>query len=177
MTTGRAIVEVAECSSHSARSIISALSLSSRTTARRTVHTLIGSYVAFNTSTRPTARPRRWCSGCGADPNGSGVTDVAIGCSLRRSLPGAALDLCRRVGAQDLEPLHVPTEPGQCSGHRAVALVALHVDEEHVAAQALLAGSRLDPREVDAALGKLRQARHQPAGRLRAHAPEHHRGL
>ncbi len=43
MTIGRAIVLVAEWSSQSERSIISAFSLSSSTTARRTVHTLIGS--------------------------------------------------------------------------------------------------------------------------------------
>jgi hypothetical protein len=139
MTTGRAIVELAECSSHSARSIISALSLSSNTTARRTVHTLIGSYVAFNTSTRPTARPRRWCSGCGADPSGSGVTYVAIGSVLAPSLPGAALDSGRRVGAQHLQPLDVAAEPVQGGRDRAIVLVALHLDEEHVAAQALLA--------------------------------------
>src|SRR5256885_13027532 len=86
MTAGREMVELAECSSHSACSIISAFSLSRSTTARRTVQTLIGSYVAFNTSTRPTARPRRWCSRCGADPNGSGVTEAAIGLVLARSL-------------------------------------------------------------------------------------------
>src|SRR5690349_18412492 len=139
MTTGRAIVELAECSSHSARSIISALSLSSRTTARRTVHTLIGSYVAFNTSTRPTARPRRWCSDCGADPNGSGVTDVAIGSVLLGSVPGCAPDSGGRIGAQDLEALHASAEPQQGGADGGVLFVALHVHEEHVAAQALLA--------------------------------------
>ena len=53
ITAGRFIVVLAECSCHSECSMTSAFSLSSSTTARRTVHTLIGSYVAFNTSTRP----------------------------------------------------------------------------------------------------------------------------
>ena len=55
MTIGRASVVVSECSSHEARSMTSAFSLSSSTTARRTVQTLTGSYVAFSTSTRPLA--------------------------------------------------------------------------------------------------------------------------
>ena len=43
ITTGRAIVELSECSCRWPRSKSSALSFSSNTTARRTVHTLIGS--------------------------------------------------------------------------------------------------------------------------------------
>ena len=43
MTTGRASVVVSECSSRLERSISSAFSLSSSTTARLTVQTLIGS--------------------------------------------------------------------------------------------------------------------------------------
>src|ERR1700757_5301345 len=115
MTTGRAIVEDAEGSSHSARSMISALSLSNRTTARRTVQTLIGSYVAFNTSTRPTSRPRRWCSGCGADPNGSGVTEVAIKVSRWRAVyrgdwrdPWVARRLARAWGVTAAPGLNRP---------------------------------------------------------------------
>jgi hypothetical protein len=72
MTTGRGIVECSERSSRLECSMISAFSLSSRTAARRTVHTLTGSYVAFRTSTRPDSRPRRRCSGCGANPPGPG---------------------------------------------------------------------------------------------------------
>ena len=72
MTTGRGIVECSERSSRLECSMISAFSLSSSTAARRTVHTLTGSYVAFRTSTRPDSRPRRRCSGCGANPPGPG---------------------------------------------------------------------------------------------------------
>src|SRR2546423_15446132 len=57
MTTGRASVVLSECSSWRPRSSSSALALSSSTTARRTVHTLIGSYVAFSTCTRPPIAP------------------------------------------------------------------------------------------------------------------------
>ena len=72
MTTGRGMVECSERSSRLECSMISAFCLSSRTAARRTVHTLTGSYVAFRTSTRPDSRPRRRCSGCGANPPGPG---------------------------------------------------------------------------------------------------------
>src|SRR5664279_1947814 len=78
MTIGRDIDRVAEGSSQSACSRTSAFSLSSSTTARRTVQTLIGSYVAFKTSTRPTSRPRRRCSESGADHDGAGGTGFAM---------------------------------------------------------------------------------------------------
>src|SRR6202030_8892 len=83
--TGRAIVEVSECSFAGPRSSRTAFSLRSRTTARRTVQTLIGSYVALRTSTRPPiadvgddAGPCRWCSSGDTDPTVSGGTVLAI---------------------------------------------------------------------------------------------------
>src|SRR5579884_4210323 len=88
MTTGRWSEVLAECSSQSACSITSAFSLSRRTTARLTVHTLIGSYVAFNTSTRPTSRPRRWCSGGDADHAGAGAEVAMAGRQFTGALPG-----------------------------------------------------------------------------------------
>src|SRR3954471_13344774 len=76
----------------------SAFSLSSRTVARRTVHTLIGSYVALRTSTRPPDQrpqpsdsgPCRWESIGGTDPSGAGGTAaVAIaGRSVAQQNPG-----------------------------------------------------------------------------------------
>src|ERR1700744_5738497 len=77
-----------------------------------------------------------------------------------------------REGAQDLEPLDPRRQPFQTGGDRRILLVALEVDEEHVAPEALLARARLDASEVDAALRELRQAGHEPPRRLGAHAPE-----
>src|SRR5215212_328592 len=53
ITTGRGTVRLSEWSAHSPCSMTSARSFSTSTVARRTVHTLIGSYEAFSTSTRP----------------------------------------------------------------------------------------------------------------------------
>src|SRR5919107_672791 len=82
MTTGRGSEPFAQCRSRVPISTISALLLSSSTVARRTVHTLIGSYVAFRTSTRPPDQrpepsepgPCRWWTGGGTDPSGAGGT-------------------------------------------------------------------------------------------------------
>src|SRR5215208_6664756 len=82
MTTGRGSEPVAQCRSRVPISITSALLLSSSTVARRTVQTLIGSYVALSTSTRPpdqrpvpsASGPRRWKSLGGTDPTGAGGT-------------------------------------------------------------------------------------------------------
>ena len=78
MTTGRGIAVCSECSSHAACSSTSAFSLSSRTAARRTVQTLIGSYVALRTSTRPASRPRRWCSEPARTPLGLVVSSLPM---------------------------------------------------------------------------------------------------
>src|ERR1700756_900813 len=161
MTTGRAIVVDVECSSHSACSITSAFSFRRSTTARRTVQTLIGSYVALSTSTRPTSRPRRWCPVCGADPSGSGGTREAIGVRWRpfSGAPGGTPPDRAASGGrerpQDAYLLHVGAHGRQPGGDVCVVLTTLEVDEEHVAAQALLARARFDAREVDAALCEL----------------------
>src|SRR4051812_18257118 len=62
VTTGGDIGGRSEGSSPGAGATTPALDFSSRTTARRTVQTLIGSYDALRTSTRPPSRPRRRCS-------------------------------------------------------------------------------------------------------------------
>src|SRR5918997_1956946 len=87
MTTGLVIDPRAQCRSCGPISMTSALPLSSSTVARRTVQTLIGSYVAFRTSTRPPDQrpepsvpdPCRWWSTSGTDPTGAGGTAVAMG--------------------------------------------------------------------------------------------------
>src|SRR5687767_5370226 len=120
MTTGRGNEPDAQCRSREPTSITSALLLSSSTVARRTVHTLIGSYVALRTSTRPpdqrpqpsASGPCRWESLGGTDPSGAGGTAaVAIAgadCSPaddRNPRPGArcgGFEPCagvRRAGA------------------------------------------------------------------------------
>src|ERR1700709_1125530 len=86
MTTGRGSEPVAQCRSFVPISMTSALSLRRRTVARRTVHTLMGSYVALRTSTRPPLQrllepsasgPCRGWSPGGTDPSGPGGTAVA----------------------------------------------------------------------------------------------------
>src|SRR3954464_15946088 len=86
MTTGRGSEPVAQCRSCVPISTTSALDLSNRTVARRTVQTLIGSNVALSTSTRPPLQrllepsgsgPCRGGSPSGTDPSGPGGTAVA----------------------------------------------------------------------------------------------------
>src|SRR6185312_13095748 len=86
MTTGRGSEPVAQCRSCAPISMTSALDFSSRTVARRTVQTLIGSNVALSTSTRPPLQrllepsesgPCRGWSPNGTDPSGPGGTAVA----------------------------------------------------------------------------------------------------
>src|SRR3954471_17639514 len=95
MTTGRGSEPVAQCSSCVPISTTSALSLSRSTVARRTVQTLIGSYVALRTSTRPPLQrlpepsasgPCRGWSPGGTDPSGPGGTAVATIRSVAASL-------------------------------------------------------------------------------------------
>src|SRR5918992_1387924 len=86
ITTGLGSEPVAQCRSVAPISMTSAFSLSSSTVARRTVQTLIGSYVALSTSTRPPDQrpvpsvldPCRWWSTSGTDPTGAGGTAVGI---------------------------------------------------------------------------------------------------
>src|SRR5918995_4316811 len=95
MTTGRGNEPVAQCRSREPTSITSALLLSSSTVARRTVHTLIGSYVALRTSTRPPDQrpqpsdsgPCRWESLGGTDPSGAGGT-AAVAIAGAKCSPG-----------------------------------------------------------------------------------------
>ena len=77
--------------------------------------------------------------------------------------PSPPRPLCGGVGAEHADPLRLRPQRLQRLGHRRVVLAALDVDEEHVAAEALLARARLDPRQVHAAEGELRQAADQPA--------------
>src|SRR5687767_213177 len=87
MTTGRGSEPVAQWRSCVPTSMTSALDFSSRTVARRTVQTLIGSNVALRTSTRPPLQrlhepsesgPCRGGSPSGTDPSGPGGTALAI---------------------------------------------------------------------------------------------------
>src|SRR3954454_5349116 len=94
MTTGRGSEPVAQCRSCVPISTTSALDFSNSTVARRTVHTLMGSYVALSTSTRPPLQrlwepsesgPYRGWSPSGTDPSGPGGTALAIGAECSRS--------------------------------------------------------------------------------------------
>src|SRR6201991_2095111 len=111
MTTGLGSEPDAQCRSVAPSSMTSAFSLSRSTVARRTVQTLIGSYVALSTSTRPPDQrpepaapdPCRWWSASGTDPPGPGGTAVAIaGRSVDGGSAGSVND---RVGAQDANGL------------------------------------------------------------------------
>src|SRR4051794_17237745 len=110
MTIGFGRLVCSERRLHVERSTSSAFSFSSRTAARRTVHTLMGSYVALRTSTRPPSRPRRRCSASDVDPTGAGgeltaMTNLARECSGRR---GGSEQVWRgRVGAQHTDLLAV----------------------------------------------------------------------
>src|SRR5829696_9258296 len=132
ITTGLASEPVAQCSVWLPTSIISAFSFRSRTVARRTVQTLMGSYVALSTSTRPPdQRPRPSASGpcrgwspSGTDPTGPGGTAVAIlrEVYLRRGRERPEYAHRSRVRAQRLDRLR----------DRGVARIAVEIDEEHV---------------------------------------------
>src|SRR5215208_5369334 len=105
MTTGRGSEPDAQCRSRLPISMTSALLLSSSTVARRTVQTLIGSYVALRTSTRPpdqrplpsAAGPCRGESFGGTDPSGAGGT-AAVAIAGAKCSP--ADDRNRRPGAR-----------------------------------------------------------------------------
>src|SRR3954452_16609364 len=144
--------ERSECSSQFARSMTSALSFRSSTTARRTVHTLIGSKVALRTSTRPEDRG----SMLGSGYRQGGRT---------------------RVGAQDADAVAVRVECADRLGHRRVVGAPLAVGEEQVVAELPARRPGLDLDEVDAAEGELRQAAHEPSGAVVARACEEDRRL
>src|SRR5919112_2347773 len=86
MTIGRGSEPDAQCRSWAPTSTTSAFAFSSSTVARRTVQTLMGSYVALSTSTRPPLQrllepsqsgPCRGWSPSGTDPSGPGGTALA----------------------------------------------------------------------------------------------------
>src|SRR5688500_14870308 len=122
MTTGLVMEPRAQWRSCGPISMTSAFSLSRSTVARRTVQTLIGSYVALSTSTRPPdQRPepsavdpcRRW-STSGTDPAGAGGTAVAI---AGRSVEGEAGDSpVVREGAEHAHRLAVSPQGGDRGG-------------------------------------------------------------
>src|SRR5918995_3649941 len=114
MTTGRGSEPVAQWRSRVPISMTSALLLSRSTVARRTVQTLIGSYVAFRTSTRPpdqrpqpsAAGPCRWEALGGTDPSGAGGTAavaIAGGSVAQRSPEPRSLARDARVRAGSVE--------------------------------------------------------------------------
>src|SRR4051794_19352188 len=106
MTAGRAIVMFSAWRRRSERSSTSARSLRIRTTARRTVQTLIGSYEALRTRTRVV-----FTSGASL-PGGSGVQ--------------------HRIRAEHLERLDPPGERVESLADLLVAGRAVEVGEEHV---------------------------------------------
>src|SRR5215218_7466926 len=156
----------------------SAFSLRRSTVARRTVQTLIGSYVALRTSTRPPDQrpvpsafdPCRWWSESGTDPTGPGGTAVAI---AGRSVENRAVASGGgRERAEHPYGLATARQSGDRVRHAGLDHGALEIAEEHVVTQPDPARARLDPREVDAARGELAQAVDEPARRQVAGAPE-----
>src|SRR5918997_171522 len=157
MTTGLGSEPVAQCRSVAPISMTSAFSLSRSTVARRTVQTLIGSYVALRTSTRPPDQrpepseldPCRWWSASGTDPIGAGGTAVAIaGRSVVGATGGSGGDPER---AEHADRLAAPAQPRDGGGDIGIRSRALEVAEEHVVAEAHAPRTRLDAGEVDPA--------------------------
>ena len=104
---------------------------------------------------------------------------VARQCSgdgVARIPPGAPLGGTGTSRAR-AAPRRAPRSAGERLGDVRLGVAPLEVGEEHVAAEPLLARPRLDPGQVDVAVGELRQAADEPAGRLGADAPEDDRGL
>src|SRR3954468_8812053 len=132
MTTGRGSEPVAQCRSCVPISTTSALDFSSSTVARRTVHTLIGSYVALSTSTRPPLQrllepfesgPCRGWSPSGTDPSGPGGTAVAIGAECS----GRSRPFLRRERPEDSNHFGVLAQVADgasdgCLGHRSLEI-------------------------------------------------------
>src|SRR5919109_2280742 len=176
MTTGRGSEPLTQWRSLVPISSTSALSLSNRTVARRTVQTLIGSNVAFSTSTRPPDQrpepsvtdPCRWSCPRDTDRAGAGGTALSMAepeCSrairrpkwrIRRGGVGSSRSGGDGIGAEYAHDLGLAAQALDRVGHRAGARVPLTVEEEHVAAQPLLERPRLDAREVHAAERELR---------------------
>ena len=140
--------------------------------ARRTVHTLMGSYVALSTSTRPPdQRPapsglgpcRGWSPG-GTDPSGPGGTAVAMTCA-ECSYGADGNEPSTRTPSAWERSAPIAWATGGSSG------AAVEVDEEHVVPEPAPPRARLDAGQVDLAVGELGQAAHEPARRGRRSAP------
>src|ERR687897_1181357 len=168
MTTGLVIEPRAQCRSCGPISMTSALLLSSSTVARRTVQTLIGSYVALSTSTRPPDQrpepsavdPCRRRSTSGTDPAGAGGAAVAI---AGRSVDGDSGGSARcRERPEHPHGLAVPAQPGNRGGDIGAPSRSLEVAEEHVAAEPDAPGARLDACQVGLARRELGEARDEP---------------
>src|SRR5262245_40659687 len=154
MTTGRGSEPLTLCRSLVPISSTSALSLSSRTVARRTVQTLIGSNVALSTSTRPpdqrpepsVADPCRWSCVRATDRGGAGGTALSMAeaeCSrairrlrwqFRPTGAGSGRSWRDGIGAEDAHDLGLAAQALDRVGHRAGARLTLAVEEEDVAA-------------------------------------------
>ena len=139
--------------------------------ARRTVHTLMGSYVALSTSTRPPDQR----------PAPSGLRSVPRVVSGRHRPQWAWWYSCRHdlaecsYGADGNEPsTRTPSRMGAQRtdrlGHGRIVRAAVEVDEEHVVAEPSPPRPRLDAGEVDLARRRTRRgsARASPAGRRSA---------
>src|SRR5919204_531823 len=157
--------EGAQRGSQLAWSSSSAFSLRMRTAARRTEQTLIGSYVALRTSTRPASRPRGRCSRTGADPTWPGGVWLPMATDLPQQCSGDRGDAPSGggIGTEHAHLLAVGVQPGDRVGDRRLVRPALKVGEEQVVAELPAPRARLDLREVHAAEGELRQAAHEPA--------------
>src|SRR5215217_7970235 len=142
MTTGRGIAVCSERSSQAACSSTSAFDLSSSTAARRTEHTLIGSYVALRTSTRPASRPRGRCSMTGADDRGPGGVWLPMAATCAGSVavwPDAGSGSGSGIWAEQPHLLAVGAESLDRLGDGRVVRVPLHVEVEDVVPQRALA--------------------------------------
>src|SRR3954471_8019426 len=159
MTIGLGRLVCSERRLQFAFSTSSAFSLSSSTAARRTVQTLIGSYAALRTSTRPPSRPRRRCSASDVDPRGAGgeltpMTNLGVSVAGGAGASGRYGALWRGgIRPDDAHLFAVVAQRADRLGDRRVGVAAVRVDEEQVVAEAASLGPRFDARQVHAAEG------------------------
>src|SRR5215218_6547157 len=192
MTTGRAIVKLSAWRLQVACSSTSARSLSTSTVARLTVQTLIGSYEALRTRTRPFVPPRcacrpsssaGWCPGASSPRAGStgcsavAVTPFSVYKRGPAGLPSSAGGDGGGVRPQHAQHLHTRAQGVERAGYRLIARRALEVGEEHVVPDRRPARPRLDLGQVDLTLGELAQHPHERPRRAVVEAPEHQRRL
>src|SRR3712207_1447353 len=138
ITTGRGRVSDSAWRAHSPFSRISARFFSNRTAARRTVQTLIGSYDAFSTKTRPDEPPscatRPAPGSAGTGPGAKSPASAAKVTSVRAatvaiSVTSAPAD--RRVRPEDPDLLDSAAQCDQRLAHGRPPGVSLEVGEEH----------------------------------------------